>query len=168
MAIIAEHCLPTGWRGRSTPHDLVCEWPQDCYVQWGGKGLVLCSGGGSYVTAFFEAFPTDPPTFLRGEGATVEEAERMAFAKLQRQLGCPAHEFERGRYRNGAALCKHCGLFNSVAFEPLDRCVVCDAATSYSYGVDSSGREHWYCEADADRRCKVTHPNPLDRLLAED
>ncbi|MGY0793145.1 hypothetical protein ACW7BJ_27580 [Azospirillum argentinense] len=66
----------------------LCSWPDDCLVQWGGKGVVL-SESGSYGTAFFEAFPNDGSGgFLRGEGKTVEEAEADCFSQWQRQHAC--------------------------------------------------------------------------------
>jgi hypothetical protein len=117
MAIIAEHCLPgasrnpSGWLPR-------CAWPGDCLVQWGGHGVVLGTEG-TRRTAFFEAFPVDPPTFIRGEGADVVTAEAAAFAQFGRQRDCPGHRLERAGYRNGAGICAHCGLFVSKAFAPL-------------------------------------------------
>lgn len=144
--IIAEHCKPE--RPGGDKHSPVCPWPDDCYVQWGGDGIVFTGGGGiekginiltgvlagqkesageamellknSYVTAFFEAFPTEPKTFIRGEGSTIEEAEKQAFEQFQKHVSCPGHEFERRGYTNGCGLCKHCGLFKSKAFEPIN------------------------------------------------
>ena len=116
--IIRDHCLPGSYHNREgwTPR---CAWPEDCTVQWGGDGLVFAPDGThAYTTAFFEAFPTEPSTFLRGEGPTVEAAEAEAFAKLERYLACPGHEFEKAGYTNGAGLCKHCRLFRSRIFEP--------------------------------------------------
>ena len=68
--------------GSYTP---VCAWPEDCLVQWGDRGLVLRreKSGGSYTTAFFEAFPNNPQTFIRGEGVCIEEAERLAFKQFE-------------------------------------------------------------------------------------
>lgn len=117
MAIIREHCQPgtrrnpTGWSPQSA-------WPEDCAVQWGEHGIVISSDR-SRMTAFFEAFPTDPATFIRGEGASVPEAEASAFAQFRRYLDCPEHRVERRGYRNGGGLCIYCGLFVSHAFEPL-------------------------------------------------
>ncbi len=51
------------------------EWPEDCFVQCGDNGIVC--GKESYTTAFFEAFPESPKTFLRGEGAFVEETKNI-------------------------------------------------------------------------------------------
>jgi hypothetical protein len=96
-------------------------WPVDCFIQCGDSGVVIGAGeGDSYRTAFWEAFPRNPDTFLRGEGATVQEAEQKCFEHYQRILACPGHEFERGKYQNGAGICKHCRLFLSGVFEPTD------------------------------------------------
>jgi hypothetical protein len=163
MPIIADHCLPTGWRGRSNPYSIVCAWPDDCYVQWGSHGVVLGKNG-ARVTAFFEAFPIHPKTYIRGEGPTVEAAERAAHKAFERYGSCRGHEFERGSYTNGGGLCKHCRMFVSDAFEPSTTCVVCGRPTAYGYGVDSAGLWHWYCEEDADKRPRDAQPSPVDRL----
>ena len=103
-------------------------WPDDCFVQGGASGIVF-SGKGNYTTAFFEAFPCNPDTFLRGEGTTVELAEDDAWAQHQRQLFCPSqtgdHEYETRGYKNGAGFCKHCDLFSSKIFNLTDIGSVC-------------------------------------------
>lgn len=118
--IIADHHLPGSWRYQPE-NEPKCAWPDDCMVQWGDSGVVLreADKGGSYRTAFFEAFPRNPNTFIRGEGATVGDAEASAFAKFQKYQACDGHEFERRGYTNGAGFCKHCGFFGSKAFEPI-------------------------------------------------
>lgn len=169
MPIIASHCAPGGWRYRASPYQPVCAWPEDCTVQWGNEGVVIgetCS----YTTAFFEAFPASPVTFIRGEGKTVEAAERSAFAQFERHRACASHDFERRRYTNGAGFCRHCGLFSSKAFPPLTRCTVCDAPTRYScgYGAPGSadeGKAFWYCEDHADERRARGHRSAVDALL---
>lgn len=137
----------------------LCVWPDDCFVQWGANGLVLRDGSlakcfesedplsyidskVAYTTAFFEAFPKDPDTFIRGEGKTKEEAEASCYKKYQKIINCNAHEFERGNYRSGAGICGHCGLFMSKVFEPLEHCHVCQTPTYH--GQDKYGK--WYCE----------------------
>ncbi len=88
------------------------EWPGDTYVQWGGSGIVL--GKNPYSTAFFEAFPDKKVStaggFIRGEGATVEEAEDAAYAKFTKQNGCN-HLWGREHYRNSGQLCRYCRAF---------------------------------------------------------
>ena len=88
--IVRTHCLP-GTRLNPDGALPVLDWPADCVVQWGDRGIVFDRDGGSRSTAFFEAFPTEPATFLRGEGATVVEAEADAFARFTRQRDCPGH-----------------------------------------------------------------------------
>lgn len=150
--------------------DYACKhpWPEDCFCQGGGDGLVI--GGEpnvekvltdpkealnvigmaagtvptppqSYRTAFFEAFPTSPKTFLRGEGATISDAEDDCWKQYLLILECATHVFERKGYRSGAAICKKCGLFNSKAFDPLEICEICGIACYHSYDIDNK----WYC-----------------------
>jgi hypothetical protein len=94
------------------------EWPEDCGIQGGTHGVVFRPNAPPYQTAFFEAFPSNPITFIRGEGKTVEAAEDQAWESWQRYLACPGHDFEKRRYRNGGGICRYCGLFKSDAFEP--------------------------------------------------
>jgi hypothetical protein len=116
--IIAPHHKP-GSYNYDPANEPKCAWPDDCYVQWGDTGVVFRrkEHGGSYETAFFEAFPGD--TFIRGEGKTVAEAEAHAFAQFIRFSACSGHDFERRNYTNGAGFCKHCGMFKGKAFEPI-------------------------------------------------
>ena len=93
-------------------------WPEDCFVQGGGAGVVF-HGDGTYRTAFVEAFPKDPPTFLRGEGPTIAEAEDACWKQFERYAACAHGEYERRNYRNGAGFCVKCGTFFSGVFEPL-------------------------------------------------
>lgn len=93
------------------------DWPDDCTVQWGGSGLVLSQKpGGSYGTAFFEAFPKSGG-FIRGEGETIALAEAKALEKFRRESVCQ-HRWGRDRWTNGGALCRSCGAFQSV-FSPI-------------------------------------------------
>lgn len=96
-----------------------CAWPEKAYVQWGSSGLVLSrKDGGSYMTAFFEAFPGDNAGgFIRGEGPSIAEAEQDCFAKYQREVGCD-HRWGRRDYTNGGALCYRCGAFQT-RFKPI-------------------------------------------------
>lgn len=145
-------------------YSVVKPWPQDCYVQGGDDGIVFTEEGAfdavmsssvealevvcgktsraHYTTAFFEAFPKHPSTFIRGEGKTVDEAEACAWTQYEKFASCPNHEFERRGYRNGAGFCKHCGMFASKAFEPLDHCCICDQPTHHI----QDRHQRWYCE----------------------
>ena len=117
-------------------------WADDCFVQGGDSGIVFVDNGEPYTTAFFEAFPRNPNTFLRGEGKTVEEAETAAWAKFQKYQACPGHEFEKRGYTNGAGFCKHCNMFGSNVFPPWEKCVICGDLTYYTV----SKTNDWYCE----------------------
>lgn len=109
-------------------------------------GLGITNPAGSYRTAFFEAFPRNPDTFIRGEGPTIVEAEEDAWRQYMRVVACTSHEFERRGYRSGAGICTKCGLFESYAFEKtLDPCVVCGREDNKaSYGTDKNNR--WHCK----------------------
>lgn len=92
-------------------------WPEDCFVQWGGNGIVLSKEAGkSYRTCFFEAFPKEG-SFIRGEGATIREAEEQAFGKFLKESACQ-HAWSRKAYTNGGAICRKCGSFQTV-FQPI-------------------------------------------------
>lgn len=123
-------------------------WPLDCMVQAGSSGLVVLRGtGDSYTTAFFEAFPLNPATFLRGEGPTVADAEDAAWVKYQKVQSCPGsrgHEFETRGYRNGAGFCIHCGMFASGVFDVKvvgHPCKVCGVGTNWVNEGDD-----WFCK----------------------
>ena len=132
MVKVAEHCKPGGWKQEG--HTPVCDWPDDYYVQWGSGGLVISKKpSGSYTTAFFEAFApsgSDDGGFIRGEGETIEAAERAAFAQWEKEYTCQ-HRWGRRGYTNGGGICCNCGAFKSGvfpeigelgdAFKPLDR-----------------------------------------------
>jgi len=136
---IASQCLPGGHNHYDyTPQH---PWDSDTYVQWGGNGMVvkslkktleygdLSEGNILYRTAFFEAFPRDPKTFIRGQGKTVQEAEQDAYNKLLKYKACSGHEFEKRGYENGLGFCKHCNLSKSGAFAPWETCVDCNKLT---------------------------------------
>lgn len=104
-------------RWKDKDHTPLEDWPEDCYVQWGGRGVVLSQkASGSYRTAFFEAFPNDGG-FIRGEGPTIREAEQDALEKFRKESAC-IHIWSRKGYTNGGAICRRCGGFRSV-FNPV-------------------------------------------------
>jgi len=113
-------------------------WPEGTFLQGGERGLVLTMEG-SYRTAFVEGSPPDGPgpgTFLRGEGATLSEAEDACWARYQAIVTCPAHPshgpFERRHYRNGAGFCERCGSWFSRVLPPLGE--------SQAYGLSALER----------------------------
>jgi hypothetical protein len=151
-------------------YDSKYDW--NCFCQGGTSGIVLPKGSfdkifsdeplkglaegmsseESYTTAFFEAFPKNPSCFLRGEGATIEEAEESCWKKYQKVLNCN-HEMERRDRTDGYAYCKHCS-YSSTVFEPLTKCCKCGKPTSYS--KDYKGK--YYCKKHA--QTKPKNPNP--------
>lgn len=96
-----------------TGEPMRCDWPADTYVQGGKRGIVFGGADGAYRTAFVEAFPAG--MFLRGEGPTVEEAEKECFAQWKNATSCPAYPehgpWDRRNYTNGGAFCEGCGSF---------------------------------------------------------
>ena len=140
---ILPQCLPGSWRN---PDGWIPQkaWLEIHSVQWGDSGIVI-SGKGAYCTAFFEMFSEIEPKFVRGEGATIAEAEEAAWQKTVRACKCKNHEFERGKYRNGAGHCKHCRMFKSDAFAPSTHCTICDVPTYWT----SDKEDNWYCEKHA-------------------
>lgn len=116
MPKIARHHANDPWRP-------LLAWEEDAFVQWGRSGLVLRADkrGGCYGTAFFEAFPPRD-SFIRGEGATLETAEAKAHAQWLKVSACRrsgGHSLSRGKYTNGAGVCRRCGGFVSEAFKPI-------------------------------------------------
>lgn len=121
---------------KNTTVEAAHPWPEGTFVQGGAQGVVFRSveRGGNYRTAFVEVVP-DGGGFIRGEGATIPEAETAAWEKFQRRIACPGHEFEPRGYKNGAGFCKHCNAFSGKVFTPEDlglSCKVCGVPTYWS------------------------------------
>lgn len=99
--------------GQHVDYTPMCPWPDDCTVQW-GNGIIPAN-------PFFEAFPAG--TFIRGDGETIEDAEREAFAKYELQIGCDhlwgRHHPTRGTYTNGLGCCRRCGRTEGTMFSPI-------------------------------------------------
>lgn len=133
-------------------------WPENCYVQGGSKGVVLRKED-SYTTAFVEAFPKSPDCFIRGEGATIEEADDKCWEKYQEIVNCPRHEFERRDRKDGYGFCKRCGMGKSKVFEPLTKCVVCKTPTNYS----SDKFDNFYC---AKHKRMMPHKDRYNGMLS--
>lgn len=178
-------------RSFKEPYPFQKPWPEDCFVQCGGNGFVFTKKGAfeaamsnhekmeevvagvlldapvqteHYRTAFFEAFPRDPNTFIRGEGVTIEEAEEKAWNKYQRHLNCTGHEYEKRGYRNGCGFCKHCGLFSSDVFEPDEICYLCGSKTYHG----QTNANTWYCESCADKVPEELFPAWKREMIKED
>ena len=95
---------------------------------------------GSYRTAFFEAFPKVIDDFVRGEGSTLDEAEKDCWERYQKILNCPKHEYVPSFYKDGQGVCKHCRHFAQSVLPLLRVCIICSAKV---YG-ESEGKT--YCE----------------------
>jgi hypothetical protein len=134
------------------PYDCQKEWPEDCGVQCGDSGLVF-SKSGNYQTAFFEAFPKNPGCFLRGEGATIEEAEENCWNKYQKVIVCN-HEMERRDRKDGYGYCKHCS-YSDMVFEPLTKCCKCGVPTRFH--VDYKDKH--YCK----KHYRVAPKDPIPK-----
>ena len=151
--------------GRVNQYTCKFDWPNTVCIQGGADGVVFTKGSlhealtdtdkaveaieavvgiknpaGSYRTAFFEAFL--PDTFIRGEGATPEEAEAKAWQQYQREISCKHEVFEKRGYKNGAGFCVGCGGFRFDVFEPDEHCCVCGKATYHTYDKNNN----WYCK----------------------
>lgn len=62
-------------------------WPDNIFLQCGAEGIVVgLKSGKTRKTAFFEAFPFSK--FIRGEGETIEQAEKECFEKYLVLANC--------------------------------------------------------------------------------
>lgn len=135
------------------------KWDKQYFMQCGKKGIVV-EEDGEYETAFFEVFLSNPKTFIRGEGKTIEDSEKNAWKQLQRYKNCKGHEFERRGLRNGGGYCKHCGLFQADAFNPQEKCSICGMPTYWikdKYGF-------WYCKKCTSKIPKETKEDIFKRF----
>ena len=120
-------------------------WPEDTFVQCGDSGLVLGNDKNEpYITAFFEAFPKNPSTFIRGEGKDLPEAELKAFEKFQKIKGCDEHVYTR-HGTSEHAKCTKCGLFTSHHFEPTQNCSVCSKENVNYQMSDDQFKLTYFC-----------------------
>lgn len=138
-------------------------WPENCFVQCGGNGIVITgesidesmkdplgtlatlAGADTkkkhYRTAFFETFPRNPKCFIRGEGATIEEAENEAFEKFEKIVSCQAHEYDRRGREDGYAYCAKCP-YSGMVLAPLTSCATCGKPAHYNQDLQN----RWYCQ----------------------
>lgn len=123
----------------NTDVEAACDWPDGTFIQGGSDGLVLVRNGDNYTTAFVEVH-NDTIGFIRGEGATIGDAEQEAWEKAQAVLSCESlarsgeHEWESRGYTNGAGFCKTCNRFGSQVFDVSEvgiPCYVCGVKTNW-------------------------------------
>ena len=122
--------------GYPTLHNWIGENGKEFFVQSGDDGIVFGESD-SYSTAFFEVFPIIDryPTFIRGEGSDIKEAEVSAWKQYQEMLNCESHEFTREVYgthhSDGYGICIHCNLRSSRALEPETLCSITGKPTTH-------------------------------------
>lgn len=122
-------------------------WPDDTDLIQGGLSGIVFNKGGSYRTAFVEAFLNN--SFYRGEGTTIEEAELACWNKYLASIECTEHEWEARGYTNGAGFCKKCNKFESKKFtgEQLGLfCGICGIGTVYAQTTDTTDTLKPFCE----------------------
>lgn len=134
--------------------DASIEWPDEFYLQGGRDGIVFSrKDNTSYRTAFVEIISSS--IFIRGEGATIVEAEQKAYKKYQTQQSCSGHEYVTRGYTNGAGFCKHCGKFKSGVFtaEELGQyCIVCGKPSLDQEEDIQTGVLKFYCSSDLTKK----------------
>lgn len=154
-------------------------WPDDCFVQCGGSGI-LFGEDGCKDTCFFEAFP--PDTFLRGDSDNnIQEAEDRCWKRYQKICDCllnhndPA-SFDAKGYDNGYGFCKGCGMGKSGMVPPHEPCINCGEKTWYSR--DNKGQR--WCEKCCDQQPeelwsetrkmieKAKHEKPISECTPEE
>lgn len=118
------------------------DWPEEAYLQGNDYGVVLSNE--PYETAFFEAFPKNPKTFIRGEGKTLEEAETQAWNFYQKIINCKEHNFIRRKESNHGT-CKNCNLFMSEIFKTCKTCTNCNKEAYFFYQEQNTLKEVYYC-----------------------
>lgn len=126
-------------------YDCQKNWPTDIFMQCGKEGIVISSKKEkpSYRTSFFEAFPNDPSTFIRGEGSSIEDAEDAAFQKYEKIMACNEHDYKR-RLDSEHGTCIKCGLFTSNCFPPVHSCSVCQKTeVNYNFNKNNYCCEHY-------------------------
>ena len=126
------------------------------FVQGGGKGLVINRKGDNYTTAFVEVHHANFG-FIRGEGATIADAELSAWNKASVVMQCEKiketgeHEYETRGYTNGAGICVSCNHFGTEVFDVKvvgNPCYHCGERTNWiSIRNETKKETFWLCQA---------------------
>jgi hypothetical protein len=104
--------MAVGRRIHNTAEVARWDWPDDCYIHGGEQSGRVDALGRVVPRVFFEAYPRDPlPTYLRGDGSSMEEAEDEAWSLFAVYRACPHPEFEARTWRNGSGHCVRCRLW---------------------------------------------------------
>ncbi|MCC3292887.1 hypothetical protein [Arthrobacter sp. zg-Y1110] len=116
------------------------------YVQ-GGNGVVIGwrNSAPARRTAFVECFPEG--AFIRGEGATVAEADEACWSKLRAYLDCPGHQWVAGK-----------------AHSPVGTCAICRTRRSDAFTAEETGS---FCTACSEPTFRPAVGDPERRLLCE-
>jgi hypothetical protein len=118
----------------------------DLYIQGGVSGLVITNDpdNPTYTTAFIEVFPEG--SFIRGEGATLEDADADCWKKFNALSECGEHEYEPRGYTNGAGFCKKCRQFFGGVFTGEQLGQLCDTCGvgCLSHRMKDTGK--WFCD----------------------
>ncbi len=148
----------------------VCAWPANAGVQWGdGRSFTCSTGQVTGSPAFFEAFlRNESGVWFRGEAPTepedrgIEKAERAAFAKFEKYLGCgDDHDWVRKHDEySTVARCSCCGATGTHAVAAKERTVSSDGP------LTPSDLQHLMLGLlHEDRRGKRDHGDQLNRYF---
>lgn len=113
--------LKYGLMVKDKEYTLKQDWPKDVGLQCGDKGIVFNRKKRSARhTAFFEAFPLSK--FVRGEGETLEKAEKACFEKARIIFECKHKNKVEKEGEKWSEVCSDCGaVFKFVNFK-FEKC----------------------------------------------
>lgn len=139
--------IRTGVFEDSYSYETKLDWPKDSFAQAGGGHL---DGIGKNI--FFECFLKD--YHVRGEGATLEEAEQKAWDLYTKYSNCN-HSFQRLSEDSEIGVCKKCNMKKQDIFEILAVCSCCN----------KSGAAHYL---NKNKYCYEHYKKELEKLITED
>lgn len=129
------------------------EQDYETFFAWDDYGVKNINGGSSGIvvgnkstrgTAFFE-FHDPRVGFIRGEAETLFGAERDAWQKFARILGCPGHDYIAGKHTDGSGVCRYCDHHKQDVFTAAELgqfCHVCEIPTFQKIRAGFSCDEH--------------------------
>lgn len=134
----------------SEGYDTLMPWPESVQkLQYGRDGIVF-NKETSYKTAFFEAFM--PNIFARGEGKSVEEAERNAYTSLKEQMVCQ-HDYIPFGFDKSSGKCNKCNHVEPNMFPSNKFCKVCNKPhVRFCIGKESFCIEHFANKENVDKQ----------------
>jgi hypothetical protein len=148
--ILVDNYLPKGEPQRSFPdHSSSSSKLRVIALKnWPTKNCAMQGAHSESGESFFEAFPTidGVPTYIRGEGKLIADAEVDAYEQFIKQSKCKSHDWSRTVNNtlrsDGYAICTKCGL-TGMALEPVTTCVKCNRPTNNLVG------DKYLCETHA-------------------